>query len=574
MSPTVTYHPEPSLLPSPAASRGGRSTFIVNGVASTTAMTSFCLPAAECDRMSINAGRARLSGNVSQRDSGHRAHASEATGGILGSIESVADTMVASTLPPPVPSLALPSTFECASIPTFLSRIPLGGTVDFWAWLTDEVQSRPDETQLPKVPRSHLLEVYKVPWRLEKLLGFGMFFCLDIMLYELSFMPLRVTLAIPCRFIGRCCGGRRAGRRAQLLTVTEQCDLVRLTLLILNVCLVYLVFDVSWLYHYIRGESFLKLYVFFNMLEMFERWVRSIGVDLFDLLMASVREPCATFLPKYLVTLTYCFVHTTMHLLRVLLLNMAITNTSTDIQLLIVTNNFGEIKSTVFKRYDMKGLFPIVCSDIVERFYLGIDILFVLVRLSISPHRGRSYPQLNVWYCVLWLIVLEVVTDWIKFCLITKFSDLQASVYGIYKEVLTADILVCRAARGGSEGSCGGTGNPNFGASSTIAAPPAPLPSMPFRGIHPFSQTSARRLGFSGVPMTTLVVLHAIMVLQSPCMFALQLPRDTVLFFVAAVFTIVFLAKVLLAVVMLGCAARRRKKISKGLEAFAKIKSL
>ena len=45
------------------------------------------------------------------------------------------------------------------------------------------------------------------------------------------------------------------------------------------------------MYHYIRGESFLKLYVLFNMLEMFERWCRSVGVDLFDYLVASVREP-------------------------------------------------------------------------------------------------------------------------------------------------------------------------------------------------------------------------------------------------------------------------------------------
>ena len=49
------------------------------------------------------------------------------------------------------------------------------------------------------------------------------------------------------------------------------------------------------------GESFLKLYVFFNMLELFERWLRSVGVDLFDLLAASCRQSLLELLPKYLL---------------------------------------------------------------------------------------------------------------------------------------------------------------------------------------------------------------------------------------------------------------------------------
>lgn len=49
------------------------------------------------------------------------------------------------------------------------------------------------------------------------------------------------------------------------------------------------------------GESFLKLYVFFNMLELFERWLRSVGVDLFDLLAASCRQSLVELSPKYLL---------------------------------------------------------------------------------------------------------------------------------------------------------------------------------------------------------------------------------------------------------------------------------
>ncbi len=39
---------------------------------------------------------------------------------------------------------------------------------------------------------------------------------------------------------------------------------------------------------------------------MFERWCRSVGVDLFDLLLASARHPWYSLLPKYCATLIYC----------------------------------------------------------------------------------------------------------------------------------------------------------------------------------------------------------------------------------------------------------------------------
>lgn len=58
-----------------------------------------------------------------------------------------------------------------------------------------------------------------------------------------------------------------------------------------------------------------------------------------------------------------------------------------------VTNNFAEIKSTVFKRYEEKSLFPIITSDIVERFYLLLDIIFVLARLKLGSVSNVLQPQ-------------------------------------------------------------------------------------------------------------------------------------------------------------------------------------
>merc|ERR1719356_575630 len=104
--------------------------------------------------------------------------------------------------------------------------------------------------------------------------------------------------------------------------------------------------------------------------------------------MASAQQRWSSLLPKYFATLAYCCLHSCMHLIRVLLLQVAINTSSSAVFLIIVTNNFAEIKSTVFKRYEAKSLFPIIASDIVERFYLLADILFVLTQLSISARTG------------------------------------------------------------------------------------------------------------------------------------------------------------------------------------------
>jgi len=265
-----------------------------------------------------------------------------------------------------------------------------------------------------------------------------------------------------------------------------------------------------------------------------------------------------------------------MHLLRVVLLNVAINTSSSAVFLIIVTNNFGEIKSTVFKKYEEKSLFPIVASDIVERLYLVLDIIFVLARLSISAHRGMNSAS-TVARLLCLLVLMELGTDWIKFCLILKFSNLKAATLEIYKEVLIADMLLCRSGSLPTDnGNADGSARPRDAkAKDSGYAPMAQAaPEMPLRGIHSFSHAPARRVGFSGVPLSTLVVIHFAMLAQAPCGATAPYPRATAVVLLLAVFILGFMAKVLLSAVLLGAAARRRKTISKGLEFFPKIKAL
>ena len=55
--------------------------------------------------------------------------------------------------------------------------------------------------------------------------------------------------------------------REGLLTAAEICDLLKGVVLIIC-CVVIHYIDVSMMYHIIRGQTVIKLYIFFNMLDV------------------------------------------------------------------------------------------------------------------------------------------------------------------------------------------------------------------------------------------------------------------------------------------------------------------
>ena len=55
--------------------------------------------------------------------------------------------------------------------------------------------------------------------------------------------------------------------------------------------------DISMVYHLIRGQAIIKLYIFFNMLEVADRLLSSIGHDVCNALYFTISEPKK---PKYL----------------------------------------------------------------------------------------------------------------------------------------------------------------------------------------------------------------------------------------------------------------------------------
>ncbi|KAI7482088.1 DUF747-domain-containing protein [Hortaea werneckii] len=278
---------------------------------------------------------------------------------------------------------------------------------------------------------------------------------------------------------------RRSRSTPSALLPNHKADILQ-GLLIIATCIFLMRFDASRMYHFVRGQSAIKLYVIYNVLEVFDRLFSAIGQDILECLFSKEtlerneegRSKVSQPLWMFLGALVYNVLHSTALFFQVVTLNVAVNSYSNALLTLLMSNQFVEIKGTVFKKFEKEALFQITCADIVERFQLWLMLLIIALRnivevggLSISINTafadtgsstdtysantthlpllaGFAVPKaftLVPKFCgeVLgpFLIVLgsEALVDWIKHCYINKFNNIKPKVYGRFLDVLAKD---------------------------------------------------------------------------------------------------------------------------------------
>jgi len=286
---------------------------------------------------------------------------------------------------------------------------------------------------------ANMQEFIKVPSKLEGLLFFGLAICTDSFLYLLAFLPLKFIWSCICLLCtilrpGKGIRGCRFHRRHlyQIL----------LTFVIFAVYQHVLVpISIGKLYHWIRGQAMIKLYVLIAIADVFDRLMCSLGQDSLDsLYWNTTRRPCH---PRMVISTCVVLVYATLHALILFLhistLNVAMNSSDQALLTLLISGNFAEIKSTVFKKYNKQNLFKITTSDICERFKL---ILFLSLILLLNCFQGGMNRSMIKDYITVAGIVMvaEMICDWIKHSFITKFNFIKSSAYPDYALILAGDV--------------------------------------------------------------------------------------------------------------------------------------
>ena len=95
-----------------------------------------------------------------------------------------------------------------------------------------------------------------------QIIGFGFILCFDSFLYTFTVLPIRFFLAL-FAFLAN-----MLRRSPPPLPPSQKADLLRAFLLITSLLILTPLTDASKIYHTIRGQDTIKLYVIFNALEV------------------------------------------------------------------------------------------------------------------------------------------------------------------------------------------------------------------------------------------------------------------------------------------------------------------
>ncbi|QHO58846.1 Protein POLLEN DEFECTIVE IN GUIDANCE [Arachis hypogaea] len=219
--------------------------------------------------------------------------------------------------------------------------------------------------------------IFRLPWRCELLIDVGFFVCFNSFLSLLTVMPTRIAITI-WRLL--------RARKFKRPSTVELSDFGCFLMMVCGVILLQQI-DISLIYHMIRGQSTIKLYVIYNVLEIFDKLCQHFNGDVMRMLFHSA-EGLAKFHPEMeiqAITLSACMV--------------AHNNA---LPAMLVSNNFAEIKSYVFKGYNKDNV--------------------------------RSLNILLVFLC-------EMAIDIIKHSFIAKFNNIKPIAFSEFLEALCKQTL-------------------------------------------------------------------------------------------------------------------------------------
>ncbi|KAK9963341.1 hypothetical protein ABG768_006533 [Culter alburnus] len=292
--------------------------------------------------------------------------------------------------------------------------------------------------------RERVYTCMRIPRELERLMIFGFCLCLDAFLYVFTLLPLRTLLAFLRVLTIPCCG--LGGSR--FLQPAQVCDLLKGLIMVLCYSMMHYV-DYAMMYHLIRGQSVIKLYIIYNMLEVADRLFSSFGQDILDALYWTATEPKSQkrahigVIPHFFMAVFYVFLHAILIMVQASTLNVAFNSHNKSLLTIMMSNNFVEIKGSVFKKFEKNNLFQMSNSDIKERFTNYVLLLIVCLRNM----EQFSWNSDHLWVLlpdVFMVITSEVAVDIVKHAFITKFNDITADVYSEYKASLAFELVSSR----------------------------------------------------------------------------------------------------------------------------------
>ncbi|KAM7540884.1 hypothetical protein Aperf_G00000039262 [Anoplocephala perfoliata] len=327
--------------------------------------------------------------------------------------------------------------------------------------------------------RNRVWKFLSIPHYFESFMFYGLLQCLDHILMVYTFLPLRCILmfvSILLNMLFHFLSFWIPSLRPEKFTLyaTDVRELVKFSFVC--ICTIFLyTFDSSIAYHEIRTQSVIKIYIFFNLLEVADRLLSAVYLDAVDDVLYTVSAGLSrhrgkrwtppsenddnastenvgfgAFIAQYLFALVCLSLHCLLLLAQVTTLNVAFNSQNRSLLTVMISNNFVEVKSNVFRKMGKSNLFQIACADVRERFHYAVW-LFIIVCRNLSASGWKYDDFLALLPDILLILLAEVAVDWIKHAFISKFNVISSDVYEEYTVSIAYDLLLCRQGKSTSD---------------------------------------------------------------------------------------------------------------------------
>lgn len=333
-----------------------------------------------------------------------------------------------------------------------------------------------------------ILSYVKVPLYLETFMSFGILYSLAVFLKWLIVVPTRFVIyfgyIIKVSFTNGMAEGKKVISGDYPLLIRLKNDSISISLTLITLILLRGL-DESKIYHKIKSGTAVKLYFMVGLLEIADKLLSAAGQDIMQLLYGAdiltyerakndskpsnvtvKRIALLKFLFAGMLAVFYLSCHSIIFVYQVMALNVAVNSYSNALLTLILSSQFSELKSSVFKRIEREGLFQLSCADLNERFMLLVMLSIISSRNLLQMYGNRTsetsiFDSLkpNSWYSDLtfskslnnWIGFLvgpsfvvigsELLVDWLKHSYITKFNRIRARIYLRYLRILSKDYI-------------------------------------------------------------------------------------------------------------------------------------
>lgn len=293
-----------------------------------------------------------------------------------------------------------------------------------------------------------LTNLLKIPIEIERFFIFGNLIYFSTFLSIFSFIPLRLIFFCIQKIkieIGDFFQGKRLKNcEYNCISNSLQRDMLILILIFFTVTFLFFpLFNISKLYHDIKGEEFFKLYFMIGFLDVFEKLCSSLGSNIVKILFNTIGSQKKTGETKinsiivFCLSFSYLCLHTYIIIYKTVSLNIVVNSNFNFFFSVFVSSQFSEFKSLVFKKFDVDGILTILITDLNKRFQLAITLIIIgsrnfmqlLENSSIFDHGNlKDYFRLII-FPTIFIFKVKVVVDWLKYSFISKYNKISYAEY-------------------------------------------------------------------------------------------------------------------------------------------------